>query len=123
MSGALSAREAGKRETREALLRAAMDEFAEKGRDLPSLDASCARAGFTRGAFYVHFATAKARRRGDGASVRAVDAVIGRGRHDLAATVERSSPAAGDRGRAAGAGRRGRVPRVRFHDLGVPAHS
>ena len=47
--------QAAKQETREALLQAAMAEFAEKGLDLPSLDAICARAGFTRGAFYVHF--------------------------------------------------------------------
>jgi AcrR family transcriptional regulator len=50
-----SRRQAAKLETREALLQAAMAEFAEKGLDLPSLDAICARAGFTRGAFYVHF--------------------------------------------------------------------
>ena len=48
-------RETAKQETREALLAAAMAEFAEKGLDVPSLDAICARAGFTRGAFYVHF--------------------------------------------------------------------
>jgi AcrR family transcriptional regulator len=41
--------------TREALVRAAMHAFAEEGLDAPSLDAICARAGFTRGAFYVHF--------------------------------------------------------------------
>lgn len=50
-----SRRQAAKQETREALLQAAMQEFAQKGLDLPSLDAICARAGFTRGAFYVHF--------------------------------------------------------------------
>jgi len=50
-----SRRQTAKQETREALLQAAMAEFAEKGLDLPSLDAICARAGFTRGAFYVHF--------------------------------------------------------------------
>ena len=50
-----SAREAAKQETREALVQAAIAEFAEKGLDLPSLDGICARAGFTRGAFYVHF--------------------------------------------------------------------
>jgi TetR/AcrR family transcriptional repressor of nem operon len=50
-----NAREASKQETRESLLQAAIAEFAEKGLDLPSLDAICARAGFTRGAFYVHF--------------------------------------------------------------------
>lgn len=49
------ARAAAKRETREALLRAALEAFAEAGFDAPSLDAICARAGLTRGAFYVHF--------------------------------------------------------------------
>jgi TetR/AcrR family transcriptional repressor of nem operon len=49
------AREASKRETREALLRAGLAEFGERGLAEPSLDAICARAGFTRGAFYVHF--------------------------------------------------------------------
>jgi TetR/AcrR family transcriptional regulator, transcriptional repressor for nem operon len=44
-----------KQETREALIQAGMSLFSEEGVDLPSLDAICARAGFTRGAFYVHF--------------------------------------------------------------------
>jgi TetR/AcrR family transcriptional regulator, transcriptional repressor for nem operon len=48
-------RETTKAETREALVAAGLAEFAEKGLDAPSLDAICARAGFTRGAFYVHF--------------------------------------------------------------------
>jgi AcrR family transcriptional regulator len=48
-------RESAKQATRRALLEAALAEFAEKGLDAPSLDAICARAGFTRGAFYVHF--------------------------------------------------------------------
>jgi AcrR family transcriptional regulator len=48
-------RDAAKRETREALLRAGIAEFAEHGLAGPSLDAICARAGYTRGAFYVHF--------------------------------------------------------------------
>lgn len=48
-------REATKQETRAALLMAGLAEFAAKGLDAPSLDAICARAGFTRGAFYVHF--------------------------------------------------------------------
>ncbi|HEY8429253.1 MAG TPA: TetR family transcriptional regulator, partial [Sandaracinaceae bacterium] len=43
--------------TREALVAAAMELFAEQGLTGPSLDAICAKAGFTRGAFYVHFAT------------------------------------------------------------------
>ncbi len=42
-------------ETREALLKAGAALFARKGLDGPSLDAICERAGFTRGAFYVHF--------------------------------------------------------------------
>lgn len=50
------AREAAKHETREALVAAALEAFAEQGFDAPSLDAVCARAGLTRGAFYVHFA-------------------------------------------------------------------
>ncbi|UCE84846.1 MAG: TetR/AcrR family transcriptional regulator [Deltaproteobacteria bacterium] len=48
-------RDASKRGTREALLHAGMAEFAAHGLDAPSLDAICARAGYTRGAFYVHF--------------------------------------------------------------------
>lgn len=51
----MKARDAAKAETREALLEAGMAEFAERGFDAPSLDAICARAGYTRGAFYVHF--------------------------------------------------------------------
>jgi AcrR family transcriptional regulator len=53
--GKSKTRQASKQETREALLRAGMSLFSEEGVDLPSLDAICARAGFTRGAFYVHF--------------------------------------------------------------------
>ncbi len=48
-------RRATKQETRDALIQAGMTLFSEEGVDLPSLDAICARAGFTRGAFYVHF--------------------------------------------------------------------
>jgi len=44
-----------KQETRDALVVAATRLFAERGFDLPSLDEICERAGFTRGAFYVHF--------------------------------------------------------------------
>lgn len=47
-------REAAKEETREALIRAAMSLIPKKGLDV-SLDDLCAHAGFTRGAFYVHF--------------------------------------------------------------------
>jgi AcrR family transcriptional regulator len=42
-------------ETRQTLILAGLAEFAEHGLDAPSLDKICARAGFTRGAFYVHF--------------------------------------------------------------------
>lgn len=43
--------------TRAGLLEAAAELFLEQGLDGPSLDAICERAGYTRGAFYVHFAT------------------------------------------------------------------
>lgn len=42
-------------ETREKLIAAGAELFAKEGLDGPSLDAICDRAGFTRGAFYVHF--------------------------------------------------------------------
>jgi AcrR family transcriptional regulator len=51
----LGGREATAEETRAALLAAGAALFADEGFDVPSLDAICARAGFTRGAFYVHF--------------------------------------------------------------------
>ncbi len=44
-----------KRETRDALIAAGVAAFSEEGLDAPSLDSICARAGYTRGAFYVHF--------------------------------------------------------------------
>jgi TetR/AcrR family transcriptional repressor of nem operon len=53
--GKRKSRQIAKQETREALIRAGMSLFSEEGVDLPSLDSICARAGFTRGAFYVHF--------------------------------------------------------------------
>jgi TetR/AcrR family transcriptional repressor of nem operon len=86
-------RHVGKRETREALILAGIAELAEQGLAEPSLDAICARAGFTRGAFYVHFED-----RDDfiGAVMERVlggflDAIIATGNHahDLAQTVER----------------------------------
>jgi len=43
-----------KRATRETLLDAGLDEIIEHGLDA-GLDGICARAGYTRGAFYVHF--------------------------------------------------------------------
>jgi TetR/AcrR family transcriptional regulator, transcriptional repressor for nem operon len=48
-------RDDAKRETREALIAAGIEAFAAEGIDPPSLDSICARAGYTRGAFYVHF--------------------------------------------------------------------
>lgn len=53
--GRAKSRQEAKQETRESLIRAGMSLFSEQGVDLPSLDAICAHAGFTRGAFYVHF--------------------------------------------------------------------
>ncbi len=47
-------REQTKQETREALVRAALALIPERGLDV-SLDDICDRAGYTRGAFYVHF--------------------------------------------------------------------
>jgi TetR/AcrR family transcriptional regulator, transcriptional repressor for nem operon len=48
-------RDERKEETREALIAAATAELAEHGIEAASLNAICDRAGFTRGAFYVHF--------------------------------------------------------------------
>lgn len=44
-------------QTRAALVDAATELFAAQGLTGPSLDAICAHAGYTRGAFYVHFKT------------------------------------------------------------------
>ncbi|MCG8422232.1 MAG: TetR/AcrR family transcriptional regulator [Proteobacteria bacterium] len=52
---ATETRETAKQRTRRALLQAGSELFAEQGLDGPSLDAICERAGYTRGAFYVHF--------------------------------------------------------------------
>lgn len=51
----MKSREATKRETRDALIRAGVALYIASKGDQPSLDAICAHAGFTRGAFYVHF--------------------------------------------------------------------
>ena len=48
-------RDESKQHSRAALVQAAVELFSEQGLDLPSLDAICERAGYTRGAFYVHF--------------------------------------------------------------------
>jgi AcrR family transcriptional regulator len=50
-------RAAQKRDTRNALIDAAVDLCFAQGIEGPSLDAICAAAGCTRGAFYVHFKT------------------------------------------------------------------
>ncbi len=55
MSTAPRKRDVTKQETRAALIAAGAAEFTENGIEGGSLDAICARAGFTRGAFYVHF--------------------------------------------------------------------
>lgn len=51
----MPSRAESKQETRDALIHAGLLLFARHGLDGPSLDAICARAGYTRGAFYVHF--------------------------------------------------------------------
>ena len=51
----MKSREATKKETRDALIRAGVSLYIAGNGDQPSLDAICAHAGFTRGAFYVHF--------------------------------------------------------------------
>lgn len=98
MTGQIRRRAEAKQETREALIAAALAEFAEHGIDAPSLDAICARAGYTRGAFYVHF-----RDRADllvavveHAMTAFIDTVIASGGegHDLERTVARFADAA-----------------------------
>ena len=124
MAEAVRARELSKQETREALLRAAMSVFAEQGLDAPSLDAICARAGFTRGAFYVHFRdredlVAAVMERVLGAFL---DAVVAADEHGLQGTVQRFAA-------AVSAQREGRRRKARSSDpadawgvAGVPFH-
>lgn len=50
-----SSRAAAADQTRQALIEAGLELFRENGLDAPSLDLICERAGYTRGAFYVHF--------------------------------------------------------------------
>jgi AcrR family transcriptional regulator len=106
MARRIRTRKAAKQETREALLRAGIAEFAERGLVEPSLDAICARAGYTRGAFYVHF-----RNRDDFISAvmahvlgEFLDAIIATGdeEHDLEQTVMRFSEALGEASRGRG---------------------
>src|SRR6185312_9484384 len=85
-----------KAETRDALIDAAATLFGRDGLDAPSLDDICAKAGYTRGAFYVHF---KSREELIVAVVerhsrRALDAIVGAGDEvDLAAVVRRFTDA------------------------------
>ena len=86
-----------KAETREALIDAAAALFGKEGLDAPSLDDICARAGYTRGAFYVHF---KSREELIVAVVerhsrRLLDAIVGdeSGAHALEHTVRRFADA------------------------------
>ncbi|WP_277207489.1 TetR/AcrR family transcriptional regulator [Isoptericola croceus] len=54
---ATSARSPRRERTRERLLDAALDVFAEVGMQATSIEAVCEAAGFTRGAFYSNFAS------------------------------------------------------------------
>ena len=127
MAEAARARDLSKQETREALLRAAMAEFAEHGLDAPSLDGICARAGFTRGAFYVHFRdredlVAAVMERVLGAFLDAVVA-RGEGERGLAATVERFAAAVSAQREARAGGRGSTVdPAAAWGAPGVPFH-
>jgi TetR/AcrR family transcriptional repressor of nem operon len=107
-------RDFAKRKTREALLNAGLAEFAARGFDIPSLDGICARAGYTRGAFYVHFRhrddfLVAVTERGLG---RFLDSVIATGNqaHDLQRAVDQfrggvaAAVAAGTRSRRRPAG-------------------
>ena len=116
MSERRQGREVGKEETREALLLAGLAEFSERGLDAPSLDSICARAGYTRGAFYVHF---RDREEFVVAAMERVlgpflDAVVARGEeaHDLARTVERFVAALAGMARLVGAPEDGLPPKV-----------
>jgi AcrR family transcriptional regulator len=126
MAEALRARELSKQETREALVRAAMAEFAEHGLDAPSLDAICARAGFTRGALYVHFRdredlVAAVMERVLGAFLDAV--VAGdEGSRGLATTVERFSAAVSALREARERGARSQDPADAWGIPAVPFH-
>lgn len=117
-----SLRERAKAETREALIDAAAAEFGARGLDAPSLDAICARAGFTRGAFYVHFRdrehlVAAVMQRALGGFL---DTIIATGEqpHDLERTVRRFADAVAGIARVRGARSRGASP----VSGGVPFH-
>jgi TetR/AcrR family transcriptional repressor of nem operon len=115
-------RDLAKRETREALLEAGLAEFAEHGLDTPSLDGICARAGYTRGAFYVHF------RDRDDFVVAATEHLLGRlfgavistgdQAHDLERSVSRFMNAVGAEAAAPPSRRRaGPLAGLQFHRL------
>ena len=55
MSISMGLRAEAKQKTRDRLIEAGIELFASQGLDGPSLDAICEHAGYTRGAFYVHF--------------------------------------------------------------------
>jgi len=55
MSMGMGLRAEAKQKTRDRLIEAGIELFASEGLDGPSLDAICEHAGYTRGAFYVHF--------------------------------------------------------------------
>src|SRR5512135_3482490 len=73
-------RAAKKRDTRKALIEAAVDLCFAQGIEGPSLDAICAAAGCTRGAFYVHFKTR------EDIVVAAMEHTLGEFLHQLLAT-------------------------------------
>jgi AcrR family transcriptional regulator len=105
------------------LIEAAMAEFATHGLVSPSLDAICARAGYTRGAFYVHFRdredlVAAVMERALGAFLDAIIATGEAGR-DLERTVRRFEEAVAGIAhlRAASRGREGAHTGVPFHRI------
>ncbi len=108
-----------KEATRRALIRAAREAMAEQGLEGPSLDAICERAGFTRGAFYVHFRNRDALVEAvmEEALREVVDGVVGRPgggpAGDLASTVARYVAVARFVRRVGEAG----PPGVRFHQI------
>lgn len=116
-------RDLAKEESRAALLEAGLAEFAEHGLESPSLDAICARAGYTRGAFYVHF---KGREDFVVAVMERVlgaflDAVIATGdqAHDLERTITRFAQALAGAGESS---RRSRRPSPASLASGLQVH-
>jgi len=128
-------REVSKQRTRQALIDAALELFSQEGLDAPSLDAICARAGCTRGAFYVHFAdrdaliaAAMTTRRHDvvGTLLGAADVPIGRVLELFASAVESGAfpPAGAVRsGELVHACRRSKAVRTEQHRLLSETHA